>query len=105
MATYKLNCEVPWDKITEILGWHLQIQTNCYRHKRVMCRGGAIEKIAVDRALVDLCESYEAYAALRVFLGYRYHTKTQAAAAEELRFAEEQGAVAPQANPVHLDEK
>lgn len=105
MHKYKLEIEVPWDKVIEILGWHLQIQANGYRHKRGMCKNKVIEEFAVDRALLDLCDSYEAYAALRMFLGYRYQTKTQAAAAEELRFAEEQGAIAPQANPVHLDEK
>lgn len=102
MTKYELDFEVPWDKVMEILGWHLQIQTNCYKHKRVMCKSRAVEHEAVDRALVDLCESYEAYTMLRAFLGYDYYTKTQAAAAEELQLAEERGEVGAQDNPLHF---
>lgn len=82
MPRYHVNKQVPWAEILRVLRWHLEMRI---RGLRDDCnKPNIIPECALRRSRERLQTSFNAYLALRAFLGCTSPTAVQASATAAL---------------------
>lgn len=80
MPNYQLHREVPWRNVVACLRLRLFFAIDLYRRVPSSC-----DDPRYPQLVKNLCESYDTYRKLRLFLGYKAHTKLERQARDLLQ--------------------